>query len=267
MSTVAQLLRASGLPALDARALLAHVLRVPREFVIAHPQQEVDRETAHRFETLARRRAEGEPLAYLTGLREFYGREFSVSAATLVPRPETELLIEVSLAALEETVQPRLLDLGTGSGCIAITLALQRPDAQVDASDRSAPALEVARLNAGRLGARVRFLLGEWYAGTPGPYELIVANPPYVPADDPHLSELRHEPATALISGNDGLSDLEAIIEGAPGRLAPAGWLAVEHGYDQAERVRGFFARGRFHCVQTWRDLQGNERVTVGQWG
>jgi release factor glutamine methyltransferase len=265
VATVAALLETSGLPLLEARALLAHELACPRAALVAHPEREVDSEHARRFELLIARRRAGEPLAYLLGEREFYSRSFAVNASVLVPRPETELLVQRALEQASSLRSPRMLDLGTGSGCIAISLALERPDADVWASDISGAALEVAHLNARRLAAPVSFLQSGWYSAIEGRFDLIVANPPYVAQGDPHLAELRYEPAVALIAPENGLACLRQIIAGAPGFLNPGGWLLVEHGYDQAPAVRQMFADAGLHAVSTVRDAADIERVTAGK--
>ena len=265
-TTVATLLAASGLPMLEARALLAHRMRVPRERLIAHPDAVVGAHDGDAFLELARRRACGEPLAYLLGEKEFYGRSFVVSPDVLVPRPETELLVDLALARMRTVERPRVLDLGTGSGCIAVTLALECPGARVTATDASAAALAVARRNAERQEADVEFHLGDWYGALPADsvFDMIVANPPYVAPGDPHLADLRFEPLRALTDGRDGLACLEAIIAAAAARLAPRGWLVVEHGYDQSAAVGALFAAAEFDA-QTVADGAGQPRVTLGQ--
>ncbi|MFO0011087.1 MAG: peptide chain release factor N(5)-glutamine methyltransferase, partial [Betaproteobacteria bacterium] len=265
-ASVGALLRDSGLPALEARALLAGVLDCPRERLVAHPEAAVPAAARARFEALAARRRAGEPLAYLTGTREFYGREFIVGPAVLVPRPETELLVQQGLQFITQRRAPRVLDLGTGSGCIAITLALERPDAQVHAVERSPAARALAALNATRLAAAVDLRAGDWYEGAAAGYDLIVANPPYVAADDPHLAALAHEPTEALVGGADGLQDLRCISAGAPAHLQSGGWLAVEHGHDQAGAVQALLRQAGLEAVRSERDLQGIERVTCGRW-
>ena len=266
--TVAALLAASGLPLLEARALLAHRLRVARERLVAHPELAVDPVDADAFIDLARRRAGGEPLAYLLGEKEFYGRSFLVSPAVLVPRPETELLVDLALERMRAIEEPRVLDLGTGSGCIAVTLALECREAQVTATDASPTALEVARGNANRLGATVAFHLGDWYGAVPvgQTFDVIVANPPYVAPGDPHLDALRFEPMQALTDGRDGLACLQTIVAGAAARLAPGGWLLVEHGYDQGPAVGALFAAHGL-SARTLADAAGHPRVTLGQVG
>ncbi len=264
MTSAATLLAGSELSRSEARLLLAAALGLPIEALIAHPERAVDDATAHRFADLCARRVRGEPIAYLIGAKEFYGRSFTVSPAVLVPRPETELLVQLALQRLRAKPAPRVLDLGTGSGCIAITLALECPAATVVAVDRSADALSVASANARRLGAAVEFLLGDWYENLVGRFDLIVANPPYVAAADAHLAELRHEPQHALVAGADGLADLRRIVTGAPARLTSGGSLAVEHGHDQAASLRELLAQAGFVDVETHRDLAGIERVCTG---
>ncbi len=262
--TAGELLRASRLPAREARALLAHVLGVPREYLIAHPEAAVGPQQHAQFVALAERRARGEPLPYLLGKQEFYGREFEVDPAVLIPRPETELLVDATLEALRGMAAPRVLDLGAGSGCIAITLALERPDAAVTAADRSAAALAVARANARRLGAGVTFVESDWLAGVEKDFDAIVANPPYVAAGDPHLPALADEPLHALAGGADGLAHLRTIVAGAPAHLRAGGQLLVEHGYDQGAAVRALFTVAGFTTVRTLRDAAGIERVCAG---
>lgn len=265
-TTVRALLAGSGLPPAEARALLARCLDVTRERLIAHPEAAVAAASAEAFTQAARRRAAGEPLAYLLGEKEFYGRPFAVTPDVLVPRPETELLVDLALERMRTMQRPRVLDLGTGSGCIAVSLALERPDARVSAIDASAAALAVARRNAERLGARVEFRLGDWYGplAADARFDVIVANPPYVAPGDPHLDALRHEPLTALTDGRDGLACLEAIVAGARAHLAPAGWLLVEHGFDQSAAVQVLF-RGAGLAPQSQVDAAGHLRVTFGQ--
>jgi len=267
VTSAAELLAASTLPRAEARLLLAAAIGTTVERLIARPEQIVDRATAGRYGDLVARRRQGEPIAYLLGEKEFYGRCFEVTSAVLVPRPETELLIDVALARLRTLSSPRVLDLGTGSGCIAITLALECPTARVHAVDHSAQVLGVARRNASHLGARVEFAVGDWYARVTGGFDLIVANPPYVAAADPHLAALGHEPWQALAAGIDGLDDLRRIVAGAAEHLNPGGCLAVEHGFDQGAGVRKLFAQAGFRGIETHRDLAGIERACVGTRG
>lgn len=263
--TAGELLAASGLPAAEARALLAFASGAAREALIAFPERAVAPQAAERFAALAARRRTGEPMAYLLGVQEFYGRPFRVTPAVLIPRPETELLVELALDALRAVERPSVLELGTGSGCIAITLALERPDARVVAADRSAEALAVARDNAQRLGAHVEFVASDWYAAIEGEFDAIVANPPYVAAGDPHLADLRFEPIDALTDRGDGLRCLRTIVAGAPARLSPGGSLLVEHGYDQAAAVRALFENAEFDDVRSIRDAAAIDRACVGR--
>jgi release factor glutamine methyltransferase len=263
--TVRALLASSGLASLEARLLLAEVLGVSRERLVADPEQTLAADAVARFEGLAARCRLGEPLAYLLGRREFYGRTFSVSPAVLVPRPESELLVDLALEALREHPAPRVLDLGTGSGCIAITLALARRDAEVVATDVSAAALAVAQANAQALGANVKWVASDWYAAIDERFDLIVSNPPYIAAGDPHLATLRCEPIDALTDHADGLGCLRRIVAGAPAHLRPGGWLLVEHGYDQGERVRQLLGDAGLHGVRTVRDLAGHDRVCIAR--
>jgi release factor glutamine methyltransferase len=261
-ATVAGLIAGSGLPLPEARALLAHRLGVARERLVAHPESIVGPADADAFAGLARRRALGEPLAYLLGEKEFYGRAFAVTPDVLVPRPETELLVDLALERMREIERPRVLDLGTGSGCIAVTLALECPGAQVTAIDASDAAL------AERLGAAVAFSSGDWYDALPAgaTFDLIVSNPPYVAAGDPHLQDLRFEPMRALVGGPGGLACLQVIATGAGRRLAPRGWLLVEHGYDQGAAVAELFTRSGL-IAEARADGAGHLRVTLGQPG
>ena len=263
-TSVAELLARSGLRRAEARLLLAAFLGVPVETLVAYPEQRVDDGTAASFAAAADRRARGEPVAYLLGEKEFFGHRFAVSPAVLVPRPETELLVEMALRRLQSRPASRVLDLGTGSGCFAISVALHCPAATVVAVDRSAGALEVAGSNARRLGARVEFIAGDWYEDIRSRFDLVIANPPYVAAADPHLHELRYEPMHALVAGADGLDDLRRIVAGAPAQLNSGGALLVEHGHDQAASVRELFTRAGFDGIETHRDLAGIERVCAG---
>jgi release factor glutamine methyltransferase len=235
----------------------------------AHRDDHPDAASAARFIDIAARRAAGEPVAYLIGMREFYGRDFSVAPAVLVPRPETELLVDVALAAIKDQRAPRVLDLGTGSGCVASTLALERPDASVTALDISSAALALARENARRLDARVEFIESDWFAALPeqASFDLIVANPPYIADGDPHLSvgDLRFEPALALSRGHDGLAAIRRIVAAAPERLSADGHLWFEHGFDQAAAVAQLLAAAGFVAIEQHRDLAGIVRVSGGR--
>ena len=266
MTTVGQLLADSGLSMLDARAILSRRLGVAREWLIAHPETEVTSAVVEQFRSDAAQRAAGAPLAYLLGEKEFYGRSFVVSPAVLVPRPETERLVDEALTRLRTFEAPRVLDLGTGCGCIAITLALELPAARVAATDVSAAALAVARTNAERLGAPLTLHAGAWFDALPAAsvFDVIVSNPPYVAPGDPHLDALQFEPAVALTDGVDGLSSLGAIIAGAAARLAPAGCLILEHGYDQRTAVEQLLARHGWRG-EPYDDAAGQPRGVVAQ--
>lgn len=267
--TVRRALAQAGLVPIDARILLAHVLQKDRAWLVAHDGDALRREQADAFFALAARRRDGEPVAYLTGEREFYGLALHVSSAVLIPRPETETVVEVALSCLPIDRDTRVLDLGTGSGAIALALAHERPRAKVIATDASSSALSVARDNARRLNlANVEFVPSDWYGSIAqdARFTVIASNPPYVARGDPHLAEgdLRFEPPAALASGSDGLDALRRIVGGARERLVPGGALVVEHGYDQAERVRRLFDAAGFGGIASAKDLAGIERVVVG---
>lgn len=254
--------------AMEARVLLRHVLACNTAGLVTRGEEPLELAAWERFETLVERRTAGEPIAYLVGEREFYGRTFKLTPAVLIPRPETELLVELALARCVDSRQPRLLDLGTGSGILAITLALELPDACVCAVDRSREALWVAMANAASVGASVSFVQSDWFSALGSErFDLIVANPPYVAAADPHLEQgdLRFEPRSALAAGPEGLDDLERIIAQAPEYLEPNGWLLLEHGYDQGATVRSRLLDAGFVEVASWLDLAGIERVTGGR--
>ncbi len=251
--------------------LLLHALgRSPhnRAWLIAHDSEPVPPEAAGRWRALVQRRQAGEPVAYLLGEKEFGGLNLRVDARVLVPRPDTEVLVEWALAALPAPGGSalRLLDLGTGSGAIALTIAARRSDVLVTATDASADALAVAQANAQRLGLPVRFAQGAWLAAVPGErFDVIASNPPYIAEGDPHLAALAHEPMAALTAGADGLDDLRTIVAQAPAALHPGGWLLLEHGHDQAAAVRDLlFAQG-FEAVSSRKDLAGIERCSGGR--
>jgi len=267
------LARALGLDAaearLEAQVLLGHVLGRSRAWLIAHGGDPLDPEQTAAFADLFERRWSGEPVAYILGEREFYSLSFKVTPAVLIPRPETELLVELALERIPADRPCRVLDLGTGSGAVAATLALHRPQAEVVAVDQSATALEVARENAQRLGAdNLRLIQSDWYDALAGEtFDLIVSNPPYIAAADPHLAQgdLRFEPAAALASGADGLDDIRAIVRGAAAHLKPGGWLLFEHGYNQAAACRELLAQSGFNQVGSSADLAGIARISYGQ--
>ena len=307
--TLDDLIRHSQLPRAEARRLLASLTGQPLTWFMAHGDDPADPDIAARFQALAERRRAGEPLAYLLGQQEFYGRPFAVSPAVLIPRADTETLVETALEQLALLRQQRravplsLLELGTGSGIIAITLALEAPDTEVHAVERSPEALAVAQQNANTLGAhRIHWHAGSWWqalanatdsheatenaataAQTTSPitarqgrptepparrFDLIVSNPPYIAANDHHLQQgdLRFEPPQALAAGPDGLDDLRIIIGGAPAHLTPDGWLLLEHGYDQETPVQALLRDAGFADVFTRRDLAGQPRVSGGRW-
>ncbi|MEB2315251.1 MAG: peptide chain release factor N(5)-glutamine methyltransferase [Xanthomonadaceae bacterium] len=252
----------------EAEWLAECALCVDRAWLFAHAGDAVSAEQGARFAALLARRARGEPLAYILGHTGFWTLDLEVTPDTLIPRPETELLVDAALARLPEGTAPRVADLGTGSGAIALALASERPLARVLATDASAAALDVARRNAARNEVgNVAFRRGDWLAPLAGErFDLIASNPPYVALGDPHLAQgdLRFEPETALASGADGLDALRTLARGAPGHLAPGGWLLLEHGLDQGEAVRGLLRDAGFHRIETLRDLEGRERVTLG---
>ena len=265
--------RARGVERLDAHLLLAHVLRQSRAWLLAHGDDPLSEAHAAAFEKLVARRAAGEPFAYLVGEREFHGLALAVNDAVLVPRPDTETLVEWALellaGPLRETARPAVLDLGTGSGAIALALKNACPRANVWAGERSADALAVARANAGRLRLDVRFAHGDWWealAGEPDAptFDLVVSNPPYIAADDPHLAALTHEPLAALVAEDGGLADIRRIAEGARGRLRVGGWLLFEHGWEQAAAVQAGLQRLGFDEVSTRVDIEGRARCTGG---
>ncbi|HEX4050062.1 MAG TPA: peptide chain release factor N(5)-glutamine methyltransferase [Steroidobacteraceae bacterium] len=253
---------------LEAELLLAHVLGRPRSYLLTHAEQPLAPEPAARYGSMLERAVDGEPLAYLTGEREFWSLTLTVSSAVLIPRPETELAVERCLALLADAgPAPRVCDLGTGAGSIALALAAERPHWRITATDLSSAALEIARANARRLGLpQVEFLLGDWLAPLAGrEFELIVSNPPYVGMHDPALDALRHEPRSALTPGTTGLEALHRLIPAARAHLTRGGWLVLEHGADQrvavaAALVEAGYARVRCHC-----DLAGHDRISEGQ--
>lgn len=254
----------------EAELLLTHALGVSRAWLFAHADEPVGPSRADDFRRLLARRAGGEPVAYLLGQREFHGVLLRVSTATLIPRPETELLVELALSRLPRRAGLRVLDLGTGSGAIALAIAKARPELQVFASDASAGALAVAEQNAESLGLqRVRFACGDWWAPWRGErFDLVLSNPPYIEADDPHLDQgdLRFEPRTALASGTDGYDDIRRIVADAPGHLNVGGWLLFEHGHAQGEGARAVLQAAGFADVATWQDLEARDRVSGGCW-
>ena len=298
--TLAQALAAaigSGLDRLDAQLLLLHSLaraQADRAWLLAHDDDEMGVQQQLRYQALCNRRLTGEPVAYLVGRKEFFGLEFAVDRRVLVPRPDTETLVEWALEVLNRPPGPdpgpqnchpgldpgsmtsriagqarndtlSVIDLGTGSGAIALSIKTHRPDIVVEAVDASTGALEVAASNARSLGLELTLRHASWLTGTTARFDLIVSNPPYVAQDDPHLLALKHEPRRALAAGRDGLDDIRAIASQAPAHLNPGGWLLLEHGWDQAEAVRALLRSAGLSDVGSRRDLAGIERCTGGQ--
>jgi release factor glutamine methyltransferase len=267
-ASIERLLRASGLDPREARVLLRAALGVDEAYLAAHPERVASAAERERFLAWVARRRAGEPVAYLTGKREFFGLAFKVTPAVLIPRPETELLVEAALARLAPQAAARVLDLGTGSGCVAIAIACSRPRARVTASDSSRAALALARENAARHRVRVAFVASDWFEALGGErYDLIVSNPPYVAQGDPHLEQgdLRFEPRAALVAGRDGLECIREIVQGARAHLAPGGWLLFEHGHDQGARARALLGAAGYAQPFTLRDLARLERVSGGR--
>ena len=270
----AALIASAGIDRTDARILLAHASGLTRERLVTAPANFAAPEALARFRALVARRAAGEPLAYLTGTRAFYGRDFAVTPEVLIPRPETELLVDLALDFLRRAPagaarSPRVLDLGTGSGALAITLLLEDPQVEMWAVDISRAALAVAHANAERFGATLKLIESDWFAnieGIPERFDLIVANPPYIAAGDPHLraGDLRFEPSIALSGGEDGLAAIRGIARAAPHFMAPGAMLMVEHGWDQAAWVRALLIDAGLVSVASVRDLAGIERCMSG---
>ncbi len=284
LSSVAQCLRQAhtqGLARMDAQMLLLHALTRPlhdRAWLLGHDTDLLTTAQQHLWDQALQRRLQGEPVAYITGYKDFFGLTLKVDARVLDPRPDTEILVEWALELLPiAQTDPasaserrpkalRVLDLGTGSGAVALALQHQRPAAQVTAVDASADALAVASANAERLNLPVQCVQSHWMDAVSGTFELIVSNPPYVADNDPHLAALTHEPLQALTSGADGLDDIRQIIAQAPNRLAPGGWLLLEHGWDQAAAVQALLTQAEFTEVQSRQDLAGVDRCTGGRW-
>jgi release factor glutamine methyltransferase len=260
---------ALGLERIDAQLLLLQALGrslADRAWLLAHDTDELPAGQHAQFVQLCQRRAGGEPVAYIVGHKEFFGVDLLVDRRVLVPRPDTETLVEWALDILPPTGEPRVVDLGCGSGAIALAIKKARPAAKVQATDVSSDALAVARENARRLLLEVEFLQASWLADATGFHDLIISNPPYVAAADPHLPALAHEPLSALVAGADGLTDIRAIITQAPAHLRAGGWLLLEHGHDQAAAVRALLIAAGFRDVASRRDLAGIERCSGGKW-
>lgn len=256
------LLKSAPIEIMEARILAAHRLQWSRVQLITQSKQALSTTQVEDIQRLFERRLHGEPIAYLIGQREFYGLSFEVTPAVLIPRPETELLVELALERM--TSNARVLDMGTGSGAIAVALAHARPESKIFASDVSQPALAVAQRNSDRHQTAVTFFQSDWHQQVNGRFDQIVSNPPYIRAGDSHLSQgdLRFEPVDALTDHQTGLTAIEIIVQGAPAHLESGGWLLLEHGYDQASAVRELFHPSIWSDVQSWRDLAGIERVT-----
>lgn len=267
----ALLARSSDSPRLDAELLLEHVTGLPRTQFLAFPERQLPAQAGWSFQQLVKRRMQGEPIAYIRGHQEFWSLLFEVSPHVLIPRPETELIVERALAHLDAASEQRVLDLGTGSGAIALAIASERAQARVTAIDVSAEALALATRNAARLQTpHVRFVQSHWYAAlrdAADRFDVIVSNPPYIAADDPDLHPLvrRYEPTAALIPGPSGVEAIKHIVTGAPQHLAAGGWLILEHGWKQSAYVRDLLVRAGFAHVRSHADLAGHERVTEGQ--
>lgn len=263
----------AALEAIDARyesqLLLQTVLDANRAWLIAHENDLLPPDVQARFTALLQRRAEGEPIAYILGSREFYGLALTVTPATLIPRPDTEILVDAALRRIPASQPSHILDLGTGTGAIALAIARQRPQAQVTAVDASQAALDVAIHNSRQLGIHnTRFVLSNWFSNLDQEkFDVIVSNPPYIEDSDPHLNrgDLRFEPISALASGADGLNDIRHIIENCLVHLKPQGWLMFEHGYNQAKPVADLMAQAGLVDIETFKDFGGNERVTAGR--
>lgn len=257
-----------GLDRLDAQLLLLHALaksNAERAWLLAHDADELPETVADVFRSVSLRRAAGEPLAYIVGYKEFFGLRFSVDARVLVPRPDTETLVQWALDILKNVASPAVLDLGTGSGAVAIAVAHSLA-CKVTATDFSEDALAIASQNARQLGVDVQFVHSYWFEKVSGHYHVIASNPPYIARADPHLAALAHEPLSALAAGNDGLSDIRQIVQRAPRHLLSGGWLLLEHGYEQASAVCELLSQRGFRQVQSRIDLAGIARCSGGQW-
>lgn len=254
---------------IDARLLLQHSLKVDHAWLICHINDELTDAQVASFQQILARRLKAEPVAYILGMREFYGLPLKTTHSTLIPRPDTETLVEAALGKLPSNQNLKVLDLGTGTGAIALAIAKNRPQAQVTAVDFSTEALSIAKENAQNLDlARVRFIQSDWFSSLQGEkFDVIVSNPPYIAENDVHLTQgdLRFEPLTALASGKDGLEDIRRIIQAAPSHLNPNGWLMLEHGYDQAEKVAELLRLHGFERISHAPDLSGTLRVTLGR--
>lgn len=261
---------------LEAEILLSHLLSVPRVRFYSRPEQPLTETQIQDFFVLIKRRTQGEPIAYIIGQREFWGLNLKVSPDTLIPRADTETLVETALNKIKPIHSPDILDLGTGSGAIALALAHERSDARVIATDASQGALALAQQNANNLKLKVEFLAGSWFEALNNSsnqenkqpiFDLIVSNPPYIEQQDPHLQQgdLRFEPSSALVSGQDGLDDIRTLVHQAWCFLKPRAWLMIEHGYNQADSIRTLFEQQGYQAIELVKDLSGQPRVTLGQ--
>jgi release factor glutamine methyltransferase len=260
--TVQEALDSSGIDPREARLLLAAATGFSEASVLAHPERQIPLEVQQSFSEMTSRRAAGEPVAYILGHKEFYGLELAVTPAVLIPRPETELLVDLALARKPASV----VDIGTGSGAIALAIKRHLPSARVIATDASAAALQVAKRNAVRYGLEVELRHGRWFEPLAGErFEAVISNPPYVLADDPHLADLRYEPHLALLAGADGLDAFRILAREAPSHLLPGGWLLLEHGAGQHEAVRALLEAAGLETAESWPDLAGIPRVSGGK--
>ncbi len=269
MPSVADLLAAAAIPDSEAQLLLAHTIDRSRTWLFAHSEAQLDTEQAEQFQLLLRRRHAGEPVAYILGYREFWSLNLQVSSAVLIPRPDTESLVSWALELVPKEQPCSLIDIGTGSGAIALALAYERPHCDITATDISAEALAMARENSRRLALPISCCLSDCFDEVAGQqWSLIVSNPPYIAEADPHLTQgdLPREPITALVSGNDGLNVIRRLVASAPSHLLPGGHLLLEHGWEQGAAVRALLVAAGFSQVSTRRDLAGHERVTGGCW-
>ncbi|MFK5971425.1 MAG: peptide chain release factor N(5)-glutamine methyltransferase [Candidatus Marithrix sp.] len=258
----------SDTPRLDAEILLCHVLKKNRSYLYAWPEKQLTKEQYQQFQTLLASRIEGKPIAYLIGHKEFWSLELQVTKDTLIPRPETELLVEQVLARLPLKTSSKVIDLGTGTGAIALAIAKERLHCNIIATDKSSQVLQIAKNNAKNLALHnIKFIVSDWFAKDLGMATIIVSNPPYVSIDDPHLTQgdVQHEPLSSLISGIDGLTDIRQIILQSYNHLLNKGWLLLEHGYDQAKQVRDLLTENNYYSIKTYNDLADQPRVTVGQ--
>jgi len=269
-TSIAEVLRTAAIDPADARVLLRAALGASAAHLAAHPEQVLTSTESERYHAWVERRRAGEPVAYLIGEREFYSLAIKVTPAVLIPRPETELLVEAALELSATDVPVRVLDLATGSGCVAVAIGRHRASTRVTATDISRDALTVARSNAEAHGVDVEFIESDWFTALSGRrFDLIVSNPPYIAEGDSHLDsgDLRFEPRNALVAGPDGLACISTIVSQADAHLVPGGWLLLEHGFDQAARCRELLQRVGFQQVTSRRDLAGIERISYGQRG